>query len=86
MRRAVSNTSEGAHSNTRQDIFLDEAQRIDQVLDIGCGNTPTRIKQARSDIYYVGLDVDQGLDSFIGAADEYIVASPEGFPEQIEYF
>jgi SAM-dependent methyltransferase len=55
-----------------------------RVLDIGCGNTPARIKQARSDIYYVGLDINQGFDSSIDAADEYIVTTPEAFPEQIE--
>ncbi len=56
------------------------------ILDIGCGNnSPKRTKTARPDVYYVGVDVgDYNQD--IGStdmADEYIIASPEGFATTI---
>jgi SAM-dependent methyltransferase len=73
------------HSRIRgRTSFLTKLSANPRVLDVGCGNAPPIIKQARPDIYYVGLDVHQGKDSSIGIADEYIVTTPEAFPEEIE--
>jgi SAM-dependent methyltransferase len=74
-----------AHTRIRgRTSFLAKLRANPRVLDIGCGNAPPIFKQARPDIYYVGLDVNQGKDSFIDVADEYIDATPETFPEVIE--
>ena len=64
--------------------FLASLSKNPKVLDIGCGGTPPLYKRARPDVYYVGLDVNQWYNSSTGIADEYILTTPEDFPEEIE--
>jgi 2-polyprenyl-3-methyl-5-hydroxy-6-metoxy-1,4-benzoquinol methylase len=57
------------------------------VLDVGCGNhSPTRTKQLRPDISYVGADIQEyNLDAADrGAADELLLLPADGFARQLE--
>lgn len=79
-------TTMKAHIRLRgRTSFLASLSGNPKVLDIGCGGTPPLFKQARPDIYYVGLDVNQWYDPSIGIADEYILTTPEDFPKEIEH-
>ena len=66
--------------------FLDACGQGARVLDVGCGNnSPYVFKTLRPDIRYIGLDIadyNQGSDP-CEYADEYLLATPEGFAEKI---
>ncbi|HSC47750.1 MAG TPA: class I SAM-dependent methyltransferase [Gammaproteobacteria bacterium] len=72
-----------------KDGFIQKIRRGGWVLDVGCGNdSPAQFKKQRPDIVYVGIDVgdyNQTLDP-THYADEYILASPEGFAQAIAAF
>ena len=56
------------------------------LLDVGCGsNSPFLIKSTRPDLHYIGLDVGnyRQTGEAIAAANEYILATPEGFADAI---
>lgn len=60
-----------------------------RVLDVGCGNnSPEWFRQARPDLYYVGIDVGDynHANDPSRFADEYIVCSPLEFAERIALF
>ncbi len=69
-----------------KDAFVEQLQPSVKLFDIGCGNnSPQRIKELRPDIYYVGLDVQDYVQSNISLnfADEYRIALPENFLDEI---
>jgi cyclopropane fatty-acyl-phospholipid synthase-like methyltransferase len=59
-----------------------------KILDVGCGNdSPARIKSARPDLWYIGLDVgDYNQKESRAIADEYVITEPELFAERIRDF
>jgi 2-polyprenyl-3-methyl-5-hydroxy-6-metoxy-1,4-benzoquinol methylase len=66
--------------------FLSQLPKAAKVLDVGCGNgSPSFFKSIRTDIYYVGLDVDDYAQTSktISSADEYIIVSGSRFHEEI---
>ncbi len=69
--------------------FIQSIPANGRVLDVGCGNdSPTRTKQQRPDLFYIGLDVadyNQSVPPRL-IADSYILTSPEKFAEEIEKF
>ncbi len=65
-----------------KDAFVSALAHDARVFDIGCGNrSPERVKALRSDLYYVGIDVQDYAQSArsVGLADEYRVTSPDFF-------
>jgi SAM-dependent methyltransferase len=58
-----------------------------RILDVGCGNdSPRYFKTARPDLYYVGLDIRDYMQSEGSRpfADEYIIEPAETFNDRIE--
>ena len=67
-------------------VFVRSLSQGARVLDVGCGNnSPQWFRQARPDLYYVGIDIGdyyQEADPNL-YADEYIVTGPETFADRI---
>ena len=58
-----------------------------RLIDVGCGNNSLfRIKDLRPDLYYVGLDIQDYIqsDSSKSVADEYVLVEPDFFLDAIE--
>lgn len=69
--------------------FVHSLARDARVLDAGCGDdSPRRAKALRADLHYIGLDVGDYHQSVAPGlhADSYIIASPEGFAQEIAKF
>ncbi|MBL6936695.1 MAG: methyltransferase domain-containing protein [Alphaproteobacteria bacterium] len=69
-----------------REAFLATLPTNARVLDVGCGsNSPADVKAQRPDLYYVGVDVSDYNHSVAPqtVADEYHVATPEGFADSI---
>ncbi|WP_187272568.1 MULTISPECIES: class I SAM-dependent methyltransferase [Methylobacterium] len=67
--------------------FLKRLPHGAKVLDVGCGNdSPRLFKEARSDIYYVGLDVGDYRHTRPPTenADEFVVVASDEFAAAIE--
>jgi 2-polyprenyl-3-methyl-5-hydroxy-6-metoxy-1,4-benzoquinol methylase len=68
--------------------FISKMSRGAKVLDVGCGNdSASRLKKMRSDIYYIGLDIDHqntGNKQKNDNADEMHITKPENFHKPIE--
>jgi SAM-dependent methyltransferase len=63
--------------------FLAKLGATPWVLDVGCGNgSPVTFKKVNPNMVYVGLDIHDDNQGLI--ADEYIITTPEQFPEAIE--
>jgi len=64
--------------------FIKTINNKGTVLDVGCGNnSPYRIKRSRPDLYYVGVDVSDYMQSTPNLADEYIISQPDKFHDTI---
>jgi len=65
-----------------KDAFVRALPLRSRVFDIGCGNnSPERVKALRSDLYYVGIDVQDYAQTgrSVGMANEYRITTPETF-------
>lgn len=70
-----------------KDAFVLSLPSEARLMDVGCGNnSPSRVKNLRPDIYYVGLDVQDYVQSnpSKSLADEYHIVSPSSFLRAIE--
>lgn len=66
--------------------FINSAKRGGKLLDVGCGdNSPNIIKKIRSDIYYIGLDIEllSNGQNYKKCANELIITDPENFHLEI---
>lgn len=55
-----------------------------RLLDVGCGNnSPFRVKSQRPDVYYIGLDVGDYIQTQPLLADRYIVVPAAAFVGEI---
>lgn len=69
--------------------FLASLKPGSKILDVGCGNdSPIRFKSVRSDLQYVGLDIQDFNQSQSPSlvADDYLIASAECFADEIAKF
>lgn len=69
-----------------KDAFVAQLQPSAKLFDIGCGNnSPQRIKELRPDIHYIGLDVQDYVQSNVSLnfANEYRIVLPENFSSEI---
>ena len=67
-----------------QDSFAIRLPHEARILDVGCGQRPSVLKNLRPDLYYVGLDIMAGgNDSIRSIANEYHLSQPSAFDTTI---
>ena len=67
--------------------FVAKLRKNTRLLDVGCGNnSPYKVKLVRPDIYYIGVDVADYNQAEKGWADEYILATPDLFVDEVRNF
>ena len=66
--------------------FLSKARCNEKILDVGCGSVlQYKIKKRFPNIIYTGIDIcNYSEDSGIKFADNFIVCSPDEFPNEIK--
>jgi SAM-dependent methyltransferase len=62
--------------------FLNRLPRNAQILDVGCGNnSPNFVKSILPGCRYTGVDIGDYNQTLPNLADEYLLTTPEKFPE-----
>lgn len=69
---------------TKKSIFLRSIPMSGRLMDVGCGNnSPRKIKSARPDLSYVGIDIADPAAAKTPGEMTFILADPQNFASKI---